>query len=401
MRRLPGVQPSRSALARELMERFASRTGLPGGPQRRYLWTDAFAVCNFLALARATGDARWADLARRLVHDVHHVLGRHRRDDTREGWISGLAEEEGERRPTAGGLRIGKRLPERAVDEPVDERLEWDRDGQYLHYLTKWMHALDQMARATGDDAYARQAHELARRAHDAFAWQPRGGARPRLYWKCSIDLTRPLVASMGQHDALDGFVTCLQLDAGAAGAAADLDDVARDYARMLPGATLATADPLGIGGVLCDAWRVRQLVRAGALADPGNLVELLLASAATGLDVYAGRRDLDEPAGQRLAFRELGLAIGLDAAARLASDAAAGSGALAPWLDRLATFAPLCERIEDFWSDPGNRTNETWREHEDIDDVMLATALLPDGFLDLAAPLGAGRVTRRAGVVP
>jgi hypothetical protein len=36
---------------------------------------------------------------------------------------------------------------------------------------------------------------------------------------------------------------------------------------------------------------------------------------------------------------------------------------------------------------EPGQRANETWREHEDIDDVMLATALLPDGFLDLEPP--------------
>jgi hypothetical protein len=27
-----------------------------------------------------------------------------------------------------------------------------------------------------------------------------------------SVDLSRPLVPSMGQHDALDGFITCTQL---------------------------------------------------------------------------------------------------------------------------------------------------------------------------------------------
>ena len=36
------------------------------------------------------------------------------------------------------------------------------------------------------------------------------------MYWKMSIDLSRPLVASMGQHDPLDGFVTCAELDATA-----------------------------------------------------------------------------------------------------------------------------------------------------------------------------------------
>ena len=32
------------------------------------------------------------------------------------------------------------------------------------------------------------------------------------MYWKMSIDLTRPLVPSMGQHDPLDGLVTYNEL---------------------------------------------------------------------------------------------------------------------------------------------------------------------------------------------
>lgn len=369
------------------MEGFARRTGLAGGATRRYLWTDAFAVCNFLGLAQATGEARWRDLARTLVEDVHRVLGRHRADDARRGWISGLGEEEGARHPTAGGLRIGKPLPERPPGEPPDDRLEWERDGQYLHYLTKWMHALDQMARATGDATYERQAHELARRAHDAFAWQTGRGTRRRLYWKCSIDLSRAQVASMGQHDALDGFVTCVQLDAGVAGVAPDLREAARDYASMLPGTSLATADPLGLGGLLVDAYRVHQLGRRDALAGAQDLVRLLLASAAVGLRSYADGGDLRLPAERRLAFRELGLAIGLDAAARIAADPPAGVEPLGDALARVAAFLPLRDDVARFWSEPGRRANDTWREHQDIDDVMLATALLPDGFLELAVP--------------
>ena len=42
----------------DLMTRFADLTGLyPANKSpRRYLWTDAFAVCNFLELYRQTGD---------------------------------------------------------------------------------------------------------------------------------------------------------------------------------------------------------------------------------------------------------------------------------------------------------------------------------------------------------
>src|SRR5688572_12524021 len=129
--------------AAELMSRFAERTGVSGGQRsRRYLWTDAFAVCNFLALERATGEGRYRELGLLLVDRVHHTLGRHRGDDGRTGWLTGLPDREAERHPTRGGLRIGKPLRERLPHEPVDERREWDRDGQYFHYLTKWMHGL-------------------------------------------------------------------------------------------------------------------------------------------------------------------------------------------------------------------------------------------------------------------
>ena len=166
-----------------LMGRFAERTGLLGGTSTRYLWTDAFAVCNLLELARCTGRTSYRELAQRLVADVHHHLGRHRPDSGREGWISGLDEERGESHPTRGGLRIGKPLPERRANEPFDEQLEWDRDGQYFHYLTKWMHALDQLTRATGDWRYNIWARELAETAFDAFTYVPPSGGRRRMYW--------------------------------------------------------------------------------------------------------------------------------------------------------------------------------------------------------------------------
>jgi len=41
--------------------------------------------------------------------------------------------------------------------------------------------------------------------------------------------------------------------------------------------------------------------------------------------------------------------------------------------------------RIEAFWLVPEHRTTGTWLEHSDIDDVMLATSLAPDGLLELA----------------
>ena len=137
-------QTGRDTIARDTMLRFAEKTGLaPGsGSTVRYLWTDAYAVCNFLELHRRTNDGNYLQLAVDLVGQVHETLGRHRQDDSREGWISGMSEREGRLHPTAGGLRIGKTLPDRRRHEPADAALEWDRDGQYFHYLTKWMHPL-------------------------------------------------------------------------------------------------------------------------------------------------------------------------------------------------------------------------------------------------------------------
>ena len=96
--------------------------------------------------------------------------------------------------------------------------LEWDRDGQYYHYLTKWMYALDCVSRVTDDDRYREWAVELARTVHERFSVRDANGSSIGLHWKMSIDLSRPLVPSMGQHDPLDGFLIYNRLDAGSGG---------------------------------------------------------------------------------------------------------------------------------------------------------------------------------------
>src|SRR5262245_19615636 len=301
----------RTEQAIELMTRFAERTGLTSERlQQRYLWTDAFAVCTFLGLGHAMGASDNTELALRLVRRVHEVLGHHSPDDRRTGWIGGLSEEEGEAHPTRGGLRIGKPLPERTPGEPIDDRLEWDRDGQYFHYLTKWMHALDQVTRATGQGMFSEWARELAHTAHRAFTYRPRGGGGPRMVWKLSIDLSRPLVESMGQHDPLDGLITCLQLEATAGTQGPHLPAASADFAAMIDPRRLATRDPLGLGGLLADAYRVAQL--GFPAANEHDLVESLLAAARVGIQHYTEQTALRMIVDARLAFRELGLGIGL-----------------------------------------------------------------------------------------
>ena len=368
---------------RQIMLDFAHRTGLISSEVApvRYLWTDAFAVCNFLGLFLEHADEEALQLARRLVDQTHHVLGKHRADDSRCGWISGLSEEQGEAHPTRGGLRIGKLLPERAPSDPAQD---WDRDGQYFHYLTRWMHALDQMARVTGDATYHRWACELASTAYDGFSHPAASGTR-RLFWKMSIDLDRPQVTSMGLHDPLDGFLTYCQLQATSGDdSALDLSREIRELAGLCGDQSWDTDDALGIGGLLCDAHRLVRLTSAGTLNEP-RLLEDLLRSSLRGLETLVGRGEFRGGAESRLGFRELGLSIGLHAVEGIRGlDAGAFGVRAGALLEDIARYEPLADHIERFWLEPGSRESASWRDHRDINDVMLATSLAPAGYLAL-----------------
>jgi len=280
-------------IVHEIMEEFHSRTGLltaGAGGVRRYLWTDSFAVCNYLALYEQNHRDEYLHLALGLVDQVHEVLGRHREDDPRHGWISGLDEREGRQHPTAGGLRIGKKLPQRQPEEPLDENLEWERDGQYFHYLTKWMHALCRVGGVVNNRVYVDWAAELAGRALSAFSDTAKDGSR-RMYWKMSIDLSRPLVSSMGHHDPLDGLITCLEIQALAGQHAQDslvLEKEIRELAQMCRGVNWTTPDPLGLGGLLANACHLVQLQsREVEMPFPGLLQDILDA-AVVGLSIYS-----------------------------------------------------------------------------------------------------------------
>jgi hypothetical protein len=389
----------RITAAAKIMESFAELTGLAAArpSPKRYLWTDAYGVCNFLGLYRETGHVGYRDQALRLVDEVHHVLGRHRKGDARQGWISGLGEDGGEGHPTAGGLRIGKKLGERGPDEPLDENREWDRDGQYFHYLTKWMHALNLVTRTTGEFKYNRWAMELARAAHRGFVYTVPGTEARRMFWKMSTDLSYPLVASMGHHDPLDGLITFIQLEATGIedpdrtehlGLAAEIDDLA----GICEGREWQTDDLLGLGGLLADAFRVAQLFAKGDI-DGSDTLRVILDASLPGLKYPDRENFLYAPARFRLAFRELGLSIGFHALERLEAliernrAAFAEDRDIAILMKTLWKYLPLGEKIETFWLDAVNQKTDVWKEHRDINMVMLATSLAPDGFLMMQGP--------------
>jgi hypothetical protein len=215
------------------------------------------------------------------------------------------------------------------------------------------------------------------------------------MYWKMSIDLSYVLVPTMGQHDPLDGLVTYCELQARA-----DQSEAQRDWpslgaesaelARICEGQRLITDDPLGIGGLLVDAYRMAQLIVMGNFPYAGLLPEVLDA-ARSGLDYFAMTAASQRlPADYRLAFRELGLSIGLHAVRHMQKllnqhPGAFGRGSsLSVQIEYLMRHFPLQTEIEAFWLEGRNRKSDSWLAHRFINMVMLATSLVPDGFLSL-----------------
>ena len=183
-----------------------------------------------------------------------------RRRRRARGWISGLSEAEGEAHPTRGGLRIGKPLPERAAGRAAGRAA---RVGARRAVLPL-PHEVDARARPGDARDGAAALHRLGARARARRAPRLHVRAAPRrspkrMYWKLSIDLSRPVVASMGQHDPLDGLVTYAQLEATRRGSGARASARrSTDFAAMIEPEALATADPLGLGGPVDDAYRRR-----------------------------------------------------------------------------------------------------------------------------------------------
>jgi molybdenum-dependent DNA-binding transcriptional regulator ModE len=139
----------------------------------------------------------------------------------------------------------------------------------------------------------------------------------------------------------------------------------------------------------MVDAFRLAQIQ---ALSDYPLPVEPahLLADCKTGLEAIVHSGSLAYPAQYRLPFRELGLAIGLHALAgfrNLVEKSPGGlsqAGASGTALEGLQRFARLASEIEEFWLQPAQRHVATWRDHLDINSVMLATSLAPDTYLNV-----------------
>ena len=358
-------------LAKKLMHEFADQSGLTGGneaEQDRYLWTDAFAVQNFLALASYFDDQRYKELARQLIESVHYTLGRFSPNDSRSGWISSLPEKEGQKHPTVNGLRIGKSQPERKESEPFDLNKEWDRDGQYYHYHTRWINALLQAADYLDNQDYIKYAAQLSL-AGRHFLNQT--GNRQQLYWKMSIDLSYPQVLSMGAHDPLDGYLTALECKIMASDEH-DFKGYLESLEALCEGKNWQTTDSLGLGGLLLNTVRSAELDKHTDLPESVS-PHKLYNDALKGLDAFSNQAGLTSSAKFRLAFRECGLSLGLrviDSYREKLTESNLDT-------EKFDEYVTLADDIEGFWSQEKNREYSAYLDHQNINNVSLASSLL------------------------
>ncbi|MFZ9690919.1 MAG: hypothetical protein ACO3EP_02680 [Phycisphaerales bacterium] len=130
-------------------------------------------------------------------------------------------------------------------------------------------------------------------------------------------------------------------------------------------------------------------LIAAGEVA-LDSLLPRVLADAKRSLEACSIERELALPHDQRLAFRELGLAIGLRGVASMRerlerAPAMFGGEEDLGWFRShcvaIERFEGLADRIEASWASPAGQASRSWNDHLDthldIDAVMLAASLV------------------------
>ncbi|PYH88666.1 hypothetical protein BO71DRAFT_413920 [Aspergillus ellipticus CBS 707.79] len=319
-----------------------------GGHNGRYLWTDAFGVLNFLTLHQLHSlspsthppKAHYLTLATRLVQTIHLTLAHTRSGHPLPGSTPS--------NPLGGGLRISKSS---ATD-----------DGQYHHYLTLWMFALNRLSKATRNPMYNNQAIALARAIH------PRFFVRGRMVWKMDVALEEVLVSGEGGLDPFAGRVVFgLLRDAALAERAEGvLGEEIADYERVIrrKGGQGVSGDMLDLGMTMWWAHWVE---------GEQELVERCVEMVSTG-ELIEKKHYLNRDITSRLAFREFGTCLGLRCLAEQESQK-----------DRAEELKAYADAILDCWEphvgSSSSSSDITPADLQPITQVMYAAALIPGAF--------------------
>lgn len=148
-----------------------------------------------------------------------------------------------------------------------------------------------------------------------------------------------------------------------------------------------ATSNLYGVGGLLFDTSRVAQFIMKG-YKDYSNLRELILNSALMGIGSFVKSSPPGVPPDYRLPFRELVLSIGFKGVKSVQKwfidnkNSFERDGFIHEIVASLINYLSLAGAIETFWSQRKNWQFGGFREHREINMVMLATSLASNGFL-------------------
>jgi hypothetical protein len=309
------------------------------GHQRRYLWTDAFGVLCYTSIAehyKAQGNTTEAEkykrAADRLVNVVHACLGSPRSNKPEDRMTMDTSS------PTGHvGLRIGKLYSRKVTDYGMTY------DGQYWHYVDKWLLAL---ARS----GHVKEGIEIAKSCfpyffdpgEDGTGWA--GGIR----WKLNVDATAPpsLQRARASDDTLVALIVFSILEAHRDPTNKSLADEIKLLKVSLQGyRPRVTDDPLG--------WGLEAMYDQFLKGHPRQASLKSLQSSAL------------HPSHLSLPFRLYGAMIG----ARIGGESVAHQ-------DRVNQLVELSLKHE------GRAAASGVEEHSSINRVMLAMCLLCPGAL-------------------
>ena len=323
------------------------------GIQRRYLWTDAFGVLAYTSIADrykaasgknggdgnelyASKEIQYRKAANVLVDVVHNCLGSPRSSKAMDAMAKDPSS------PTGHvGLRIGKVTTRQVTDYGMSY------DGQYWHYIDKWLLAL---ARS----GHVEDGIRIAKSCFPAFFDAEGGGIR----WKLSVDATAPssLQWARANDDTLNALIVFSILESQRTSSMPSLADEIQLLTTALNGyrLTRVTDDPLG--------WGLEALYDQFLSGHPRRRALASLSSTAL------------HPSHLQLPFRLYGAIIG-------ARTAAAGKdyGELAPSSVVDALVERSMEHEDRAAAAAARGTNE---EHSSINRVMLAMCMLCPGAL-------------------
>lgn len=213
------------------------------------------------------------------------------------------------------------------------------------------MFALNRYSIITKDEKYNQWAIELAESIHKNFVYYPKGSSRPRMYWKISIDMSHPWVASEGHLDCFDGYVTYRILQQ-TSNKKETLQQEIKDMEKM----ALAkykyyeSDDPLDLGEclALCHWFSEEEWAKS------------MIKSASECLEILWNKGYFTSiPLQYRLAFREFGTSMGVQLVPSLSER----------WKERV-------QAIHAMWEP------HIFRRDSDITPIMYCTSLLQGGVM-------------------